>query len=88
MKLSQLHTELHRCDAVRGSKAMGIAVIYSMRSQVRVVVIPSPVGGAVNISRLPENLKYRIPSVTLSGIRWPCRWWVMEPWVWLTVKVP
>ena len=67
---------------------MEIAAIYSMRSQVRVVTIPPPVGGAVSISRLPEKLKYRIPSVTLSGIRWPCRWWMTAPCDSLTVNVP
>ncbi len=39
-----------------GTKATKFAVIYSMRSQVRVVVTSSPPGGAVNIRRLPMNL--------------------------------
>jgi len=55
-RLHQVHPPPQVLEARGVLKAMGIAVIYSMRSQVRVVVTSSPPGGAVNIRRLPVNL--------------------------------
>ena len=75
---------------------MRVAVIYSMRSQVRVLDSSSPsiiLGGGVNINLLPENLYDLITSVppsasTLPGVSLVSLWWVTVPCASLTVKVP
>ncbi len=75
---------------------MRIAVIYPIRSQVRVLVSSSPsiiLGGGVNINLLPENLYDLITSVppsasTEPGVSLVSLWWVTVPCASLTVKVP